>query len=166
MPVGTNPKELIMTPPAVGDIAEFTEANGYRVTMAEHYANKLVKENPKIFKIVPYRLPDPFTADDLENIEDLNELEKIGIVRFGENLDKREGVTKARLFLIDAQERYYADDEGGDWPYEITAEFLNGKKVEEIKTHFNEIDFTGLRAKKDVINHVLEELSKAQATEE
>ena len=162
-PHGTNPKELTMYPPAVGDVSEFSERAGFCCQMSEFYARKITSENPTLFTIIPYVLPDPFTIEDLENIDDLNELEKVGVERFGVDIDKREGVTKARLTLLEEQEKYKS---GNEWPYEITEEFLKGKTEDEIKAHFTDLDFTNVRGKKKTIQTVLEQLQKQTGEEE
>ena len=102
-PRGNNPDGITLSPPLVNEITEFNAENGYMNMLPEIYAEKIVNDNPAIFKIVPYSLPDPFAAEDLENIFDLDELVEIGFERFGVDIDPAEGMRRVKEILLEAQ---------------------------------------------------------------
>ena len=109
-PRGNNPDGITLSPPLVNEITEFNAENGYMNMLPEIYAEKIVKDNPDIFKIVPYSLPEPFTAEDLENIFELDELVEIGFERFGVGIDPAEGMRRVKEILLEAQDQNVADE--------------------------------------------------------
>lgn len=103
-PVGNNPKELTLEPPLVDEVVTFGGGKPYTAVMRTKYAQKIVRENPAIFSIVPFVVPDPFSIGDLEALEELDRLEDLGRERFGIDVDKRLGVKKVCAILLEAQE--------------------------------------------------------------
>ena len=128
-PKGNNPDDIVLSPPLVHEITKFNAENGYVAMLPEIYADKIVKDNPAIFKIVPYSLPEQFTAEDLENIFDLNELVDIGYERFGMDIDPAEGMRRVKEILLEARNQEALEDENFAF---ATEESLSEKTEEQL----------------------------------